>query len=79
MPVFKSLLSIKMHVMAIISMLKSPLEGLLLPQIPAQILTLAPLLTSAYGSPTKKCFPHKTKLDTTPQTDLEQKISVFKP
>lgn len=23
--------------------------------------------------PSKKCFPHKTKLDTTPLTDLEQK------
>lgn len=36
MPVFKSLLLIKMHVMAIISMLTTPLEGLLLTQIPAQ-------------------------------------------
>lgn len=35
MPVFKSLLWIKMHVMAVISMISS-LEGLLLTQIPAQ-------------------------------------------
>lgn len=36
MPVFKSLLLIKMHVIAIISMLTTPPEGLLLTQIPAQ-------------------------------------------
>lgn len=36
MPVLKSLLLIKKHVMAVISMLTTPLEGLLLTQIPAQ-------------------------------------------
>lgn len=71
MPVLKPLLMIKMHVMAVISMLTTPLEGLLLKQIPAQDSDTCSHADLSMWQPQQEMLSSQEK-NPTPQTDLEQ-------
>lgn len=78
MPVFKSLLFIKMNVMAIISTLKTPLEGLLLTQIPAQNSdTHSPASLSIWQSQ-QEMLSSQDKTWCNASNQFRAKISMFK-